>query len=505
MAAARKPAATDRLRFVHRGAVREIRDVDPTMTVLNWLREAERLTGTKEGCAEGDCGACTVVLGEADGRRIRYRAVNACILFLPVLDGRELITVEDLAGPGGRLHPVQRALVDHHASQCGFCTPGFAMALFALFKTDPAPSRRRIEDALAGNLCRCTGYRPIVDAALAMGREGAADRFSEREAETLRLLRRIRRRRTLALARDGRRYYAPVDLDSLAALVRRHPDAVLLAGGTDVGLQVTKAHRDLATVIHLGDVAELKRLDVAGGHLEIGAAVTYADAAAAIAEAYPDFGEIVRRLGSEQIRNVGTIAGNVANASPIGDTMPALLALGATAILRRGARRREVALDDFFLDYRRTALAPGEFIERIRLPLPQPGRLFRAYKISKRFDQDISAVCGAFSLALDGDRVREIRIAFGGMAATPKRAAHCERALAGGVWSEVRIAAAARALERDFAPISDMRASGAYRMTVARNLLRKFYFETAGPGAAGAAAATDPSPRPPTRVLAVGR
>ncbi len=472
------------IRFVHRGRVRAISGVDPNTTVLNWLR-AGGLTGTKEGCAEGDCGACTIAIGEEAGGRLRYRALNACIQFVPTLDGKELVTVEDLRGADGALHPVQRAMVEHHASQCGFCTPGFVMSLFALYHEDGKPDRARINNAIAGNLCRCTGYRPIVDAAVAACAGTPKDKFARAEKDTLALLRSIRRGRGLVYEAAGRRFYAPVTEDELANALAREPAAHILAGGTDLALEVTKQHRDLDALIYVGGVRGLADIAESPSHLEIGAAAPYSDAIAAIAAAYPDFGEMLRRLGSEQIRNAGTLGGNVANASPIGDTPPLLLALGTSVVLRKGEARRELQLDEFFLAYRKTALAPGEFIARIRIPKPRGGLRFGAYKISKRFDQDISAVCGAFAVETAGGVVRAARIAFGGMAATPKRASGCEAALTGRPWNEATVAAAAAALERDFAPISDMRASARYRTSVARNLLWRFFrSEELAPGEA---------------------
>jgi xanthine dehydrogenase small subunit len=474
--------AADAIRFVQRGRVRELRGVDPNTTVLNWLR-AEGLTGTKEGCAEGDCGACTVALGEPVGGRVRYRAVNACIQFVPTLDGKQLITVEDLRGADGALHPVQQAMVDHHGSQCGFCTPGIVMSLFALHHQGVA-DRPAINDALAGNLCRCTGYRPIVDAALASCRADK-DRFSRSERETLGLLASIRRERGLAYEAGGRRYYAPVSEDELAGILAREPAARILAGGTDLALDVTKQHRDLNALVHVGGVRGLGDVTGSAGHIEIGAAAPYSDAMAAIGAVYPDFGELLRRLGSVQIRNAGTMGGNIANASPIGDSLPPLLALGTTVVLRKGEDRRELPLDDFFLGYRKTALAAGEFLVRIRIPKPRADLRFAAYKIAKRFDQDISAVCAAFAIETKDGVVREARIAFGGMAATPKRASACEAALRGRPWSEATVATAAAALTRDFAPLSDMRASARYRGAVARNLLWRFYrAESLAPSAA---------------------
>jgi xanthine dehydrogenase small subunit len=467
-----------RVRFLLDGDVRTLEGVDPTLTVLNYLRGTERRCGTKEGCAEGDCGACTVVLGTLDGDRVRYRAVNACLMFVPALDGRELVTVESLRGADGALHPVQQAMVDCHASQCGFCTPGFVMSLFALYESETAPSRARINDVLAGNLCRCTGYRPIVAAA-----ETACSARSRRHLAwraSAAALAAIAPSEMLELQHGSRRFFAPRSIAELAELVERHPDAHLLAGGTDLGLLVTKQHRTLDTIIYLGAVAALGEITVTADFIEIGAAVTYSDAYQALAKHAADLGELLRRLGSVQIRNLGTIGGNLANASPIGDMPPPLMALGASVVLRQGQASRELPLDEFFVGYRKTALGRGAFVERIRIPVPSPRRQFRVYKIAKRFDQDISAVCGAFSLDLTQGRVDDIRICYGGMAATPKRARACEAALIGRVWSEAAIEAALPALNEDFAPISDMRASAAYRRLVAANLLRKFLVETAG-------------------------
>ena len=467
------------IRFLLNDRVRELDQVDPNLTVLNYLREVEHKTGTKEGCAEGDCGACSVVLGELDGNRIRYRAVNACILFVPVLDGKQLIAVEDLRGADGALHPVQQSMVDWHGSQCGFCTPGFVMSMFALYKTTAKPTGNEINDALAGNLCRCTGYRPIVEATKRMYGYGRRDQFSATERATVKRLKSIQRRGTLALTHNGRRYFAPKTVAELAKHAAAHPDACLLAGGTDVGLWVTKDHRDLDTLIYTGDVKALKEIKVTRGMIDIGAAASLTDAMEIVAEHYPGFGEMLRRFASVQIRNTGTLGGNVANGSPIGDSMPALIALGATVVLRKGARTREIPLEDLYLAYRKTDLRPGEFVERVRLPAANGARRFNTYKISKRFDQDISAVCGAYSVELNGERVRDIRIAYGGMAATPKRAIHCEKALKGQTWSDGAISRAMQALDKDFDPLTDMRASDDYRMLVAKNLLRKFWIETA--------------------------
>ena len=459
----------DTLHFLLGSEQRTLRSVDPTMTVLEYLRGPERLCGTKEGCAEGDCGACTVVLVDRQGR---HQAVNACLLFLPALDGRQLLTVEHLAGADGTLHPVQQAMVDHHGSQCGFCTPGFVMSLFAL-RTEPRPDRVAVNEALAGNLCRCTGYRPIVDAALAVcsgGEVPAAVDLPLTEG-------------ALALAHGEKRSYSPRSSDELAQVLLDHPEAVIVAGGTDVGLWVTKQHRTLPVTVSLDAVFDICGVTEAGGTIQIGAGATYQDALPLLERHFPDFGAMIRRIGSRQIRNRGTIGGNIANASPIGDTPPALLALDATLMLRRGDTRRVVKLDEFFTGYRRTVLAPSEFIERIDVPVAEPRDVFRCYKVSKRFDQDISAVCAAFRLRLEDGVVRDIRIGFGGMAATPARARTVEGFLTGRPWTEATIRVAQGVMDDAFSPLSDMRASAAYRRTVARNLLLKCFLETSGEAA----------------------
>ncbi|MGK9232690.1 xanthine dehydrogenase small subunit [Inquilinus limosus] len=475
----------DTVRFLFGDELREIRTVDPTLTVLDWLRIEERKTGTKEGCAEGDCGACTVVVGRRDGDRVRYEPVNACIRFLATLDGCQLLTVEHLKAADGALHPVQQAMVDCHGSQCGFCTPGFVMALFALYRNDPAPTDDRIDDALAGNLCRCTGYTPIVAAGQRMYELGApeADRFAAAEAETARRLAALEDEETVAVGDGARRFYAPAAADAMAALLLEHPDATIVSGATDVGLWVTKQLRVLPAVIYTGRVRDLRGIRETADGFEIGAATTYAEAIGPIGAAYPDFGELIRRLGAEQVRAVGTIGGNIANGSPIGDTPPALIAAGATLVLRRGEERRSLPLEDFFIAYGQQDRRPGEFVESILLPRLRPGDRFRAYKISKRFDQDISAVCAAFRLRVEDGKVAEIRIAYGGMAGTPKRAAETEAALTGRPWIEETVRAALPLLQRDFTPLTDWRASAGYRAKVAANLLLKLHAETADPAA----------------------
>ncbi len=456
---------------------RELSGLDPNTTVLNYLRRVERRTGTKEGCGEGDCGACTIVLGELDGERLTYRTVNSCIQLVGMLDGKQVLTVEDLAEPDGTLHPCQQAMVDCHGSQCGFCTPGFVMSLFALYHEAGAPDRNRIDDALAGNLCRCTGYGPIVAAAKAM-KAGQPDRFTRHAPQTIAALKTLRDGTSANLEGDGRRYFAPRSSAELAQLLRQHPSATILGGGTDVGLWVTKQLRSLDTIIYVGEVADLKQITVGERWIEIGAGVTYTQALATIEAHYPDIADMMRRLGSEQIRNAGTIGGNIANGSPIGDSPPPLIALGSRLVLRRGDQQRELALEDFFLDYGKQDRQPGEFVAAVRIPVTDPNRVLRCYKVSKRFDQDITAALGAFALKLSGDTVEDIRICFGGMAPIPKRAKAAEAVLNGKPWTRETVEMACQALAEDYTPITDMRASGHYRLKVAQNLLRKFFIET---------------------------
>ncbi|WP_440995704.1 xanthine dehydrogenase small subunit [Arhodomonas sp. SL1] len=472
------------VRFLFGDELRELRAVDPTRTVLEWLREDIRATGTKEGCAEGDCGACTVVLGEPDGAGgMRYRAVNACILFLPVLDGRQLFTVEHLAGADGALHPVQQAMVDHHGSQCGFCTPGFVMSLFALYREGGRPDRRRVDEALAGNLCRCTGYRPIVDAALAMHDYPEPAPALAPPAQTAARLEALRRSDTLSLEHQGKRYFAPVDAAGLSGILTEHPQATLLAGGTDVGLWVTKRHMDLNTVVYVGDVAELHGIDEDDAGVAIGAAVTHGEALEVLDRWFPEFGAFQRRFASVQIRNSGTLGGNIANGSPIGDTMPVLIALAARLTVNGPEGRRSMPLEEYFLDYGRQDRRPGEFVERVWIPALGENDRFGCYKLSKRFDQDISAVCAAFRIRLDDARVAEARTGFGGVAPIPCRMPATEAALTGAPWEEATLERAAATLTGELAPITDMRASREYRRTAAVGLLRRFYVETTDPRA----------------------
>ncbi|QDD65631.1 xanthine dehydrogenase small subunit [Herbaspirillum seropedicae] len=468
------------IQFYFRGQTHSVAGHSPTRTVLQHLREDLHCTGTKEGCAEGDCGACTVVVGELQGEQLALKTVNACIQFLPTLDGRALFTVEDLKQADGSLHPVQQAMVECHGSQCGFCTPGFVMSLWGLYlrheQDGVTPSKREIDDALSGNLCRCTGYRPIIDAARRMGELPKVE--FDREAIKA-ALRSIDQQQPLALTHAGQTFHSPRTLAQLARLRADLPQARILAGSTDVGLWVTKQMRELGDLLYLGRVEELRAMQVQDGMLEIGAGVCLEEAYAEAARHYPEeLSELWQRFASLPVRNAGTLGGNLANGSPIGDSMPWLIALGAQIVLYSVRGQRVMPLEDFYLAYQKSALQADELVQAVRIPLPRKEVRFRVYKLSKRFDQDISAVCAAFALQMQGDTIVQARIAYGGMAATPKRAAQAEAVLQGGPWSEAQAQAAMAALAQDYAPLSDMRASAAYRLRTAQNLLYRYWLET---------------------------
>ncbi len=451
--------------FLLNGTPVRIEGEAPTRTLLDWLRESRGLSGTKEGCNEGDCGACTVMVTDASGSK----ALNACILFLAQLHGKAVRTVEGVSGPEGQMHPVQAAMVAHHGSQCGFCTPGFVVSM-AVAHLNGAKDH---DDQLAGNLCRCTGYAPIVRAAEAAAGE-AVPEWMRSDALSLPQISPERSGEAGGLSSGFR----PRDSDELADWYLANPDGVLVAGATDVGLWVTKQLRELAPVAFLNGVEDLKGIEVQGGQLHVGACVTISALREAVAERLPSFGELLRRYASVQVRNAATIGGNIANGSPIGDGPPALIALGATLHLRRGDEMRSLPLEEFFLEYRKQDRRPGEFVAGVSFPEFAPD--LRCYKISKRFDQDISAVCGCFNVVVEGGVVTSARIAFGGMAGVPKRAALAEAALVGKAWSEAAVEAAAEAMAGDFAPLSDMRASAGYRMLTAQNLLRRYFHDLAG-------------------------
>jgi xanthine dehydrogenase small subunit len=463
------------IHFLLNGEPRAVAGVPPTMTVLDWLRLRARLTGTKEGCAEGDCGACTIVLGREGHGRMQYQAVNSCLMMLPQLDGCAVLTVEGLAASDDALHPVQQALIDAEATQCGFCTPGFVMAIFAFHHGGERAEDALIHEALAGNLCRCTGYRSIVDACRRLA-PAPADRFAAEAGPTAAALDNLPACTDYRI--DSQTFLIPRTLGELLAAVARHPDALLLAGGTDLGLRVSKDREAFPIVISTTKVAELTQITSDAQALTIGSAVTYTQALPHLDAHFPAFGALVRRIGSRQIRNLGTIAGNLATASPIGDTLPCLMALGASVTLASRAGERTMPVEGFITGYRKTTLGPNEVIAGIRIPLLAVDRSFAAYKVSKRFDQDISTVVAAFRLARDGDNVRELRAVFGGMAARVMRAANLEAALSGREWTQPALADIDAALARDFTPMSDHRGGAGYRLRAAAGLVRRLQLET---------------------------
>ncbi len=440
------------VKFLLNGETVEV-NAPPTQTLLDWLRDTQGLCGTKEGCNEGDCGACTVMVTDDQGAR----ALNACILFIPQLHGKAVRTVEGLASPSGDLHPVQKAMVEHHGSQCGFCTPGFVMSMAVAHQNDATDH----DDQLAGNLCRCTGYAPIIRAAEAAAKEKSPDWIMDK------------------LTNDASPApFSPATEDELAAWYLTHPDATLIAGATDVGLWVTKQLRELKDVAFLGKCAELRNIEKTEKSLIFGAAVTMTEVLRALRSIYPSYAEMIRRYGSTQVRNAATIGGNVANGSPIGDNPPALIALGATMTLRRGDVEREIAVEDFFIEYGRQDRQAGEFVSKIAVPLGRDA--LKCYKLSKRFDQDISAVCGCFNIVVQDGTVLSARIAFGGMAGTPMRATAVEAALIGEQWTAELIEEAVQKFADDYTPLSDMRASAEYRLAASQNMLRRYFAEQNG-------------------------
>ncbi|WP_341665727.1 xanthine dehydrogenase small subunit [Vibrio sp.] len=456
--------------------VKQEHQISPNMTVLQYLRTHIYKTGTKEGCASGDCGACTAVLAEVKNNHLQYRSINTCITFISYLHGKQLITVEDLC-QDNQLHPVQQAMVDFHGSQCGYCTPGFIMSMFALVKNKPNASKQDILESLAGNLCRCTGYRSILDAVLSLrSNKSLVDNFSSSERNTVSQLAALNQE-AASLRYDKLTAYLPRSTKELAKVYSVNPKAKLVAGGTDLALEVTQQHKKIDTLICLHLVEDMKVCFEKEDMLVIGANTNITDAAQALVNLFPDFSDLLHRFASPQIRNLGTLGGNIANASPIGDIAPLFIALNAKLKLRSGNNTRILPIEDFFVRYKVTAQQKSEFIEQIHIPKLQKHNFFRAYKLSKRLDDDISAVCGAFNIEIENNKIVSARIAFGGMAETPKRATQCESTLIGNAWSQETIDSATISLNKDFEPLSDFRASKEYRSVTAANMLQRLFIE----------------------------
>ena len=459
------------IKFIREDRIVEIKNPDPNETLLNYVRTNLKKTGTKEGCAEGGCGACTVVVGELKNNEINYRAINSCVTLLPTLQGKQLILVEDLISKDGSLHPVQEAMVSCHGSQCGFCTPGFVMALFSMFKQNTSFKDNLIKDSISGNLCRCTGYKPIINAAKSLNNRNKTDHFNQNIENTIKLIKKINNK-SIVINKKDKKYFAPTHVKELKKILEKNNDVTFLSGGTDLSLHITKERKDINSIIYMNSIQELNYIKNKNKYIEVGASTPLIDFENYIKKYYPDFTKILQRYGSPQIRNVGTIAGNIATASPIGDCLPLLLSLNAQVILQDLNKIEILFLDSFFVDYRKTKLKKNQFIHSIRIPLVEKNT-FKAYKVSKRFDDDISSVCAAFNLEITKNKVESVRIAYGGMATIPKRAIFCEKILLKSLLNDEIIQKAKEALEKDFKPITDMRASGLYRMQVAKNLLEK--------------------------------
>ena len=455
---------------------------EASTTLLDYLRLDKKLTGSKEGCASGDCGACTVTIAEPTPitGKLRYKSINSCICLLGSLHGKQVITVDGLRPDHQTLHPVQQAMVDKHASQCGFCTPGFVMSLFALSKSKTTINRPQIIESIDGNLCRCTGYRPIIDAATTLLESPYSDQFDQAEDDTLSSLKSIKALTKNKIENNDDDFLIPQSADELAELLQLNPTAKLLAGGTDLGLEITQGLQQFETIIYLGQVAELTTIKDNNNSLSIGAALSYTEAESILCDLYPDLIEHLNRLGSLQIRNVATIGGNVANASPIGDMPPVLMALNADLVLQKGSQLRTISINDFYTGYKETCLEIGEFIREIIIPKNKPNHHLNIYKVSKRHADDISAVCAAFYIKVNNDKFESARIAFGGMAATVKRASHCEQALLNQIINTKTLEQAKSEILKDFQPLDDVRATQTYRLLIAQNLLQRLFTTMSG-------------------------
>ena len=463
------------VKFLFNDKIFELSNPDPNQTILNFIRTELKKTGTKEGCAEGGCGACTVVVGELNKNNIEYKAVNACISFLPFLNGKQLLVVENLISKEGKLHPVQEAMVKCHGSQCGFCTPGFVMSLFSMYKNHGNYNNELIKDSISGNLCRCTGYRSIIDAGKSLNKISKIDQFSKNKTKTIKLLKKINSK-NIFITNQDKKYFSPKTIKDLKKIIKKNPNANFLSGGTDLSLKVTKERKDILNIINLKDIKELDFIKKNKKFIEVGAATPLIKFEKFIKKHYSDFNSVLKRYGSIQIRNVGTIGGNIATASPIGDTLPVLLSLNAELVIETLKNRKILSINEFFISYRKTKLKKGEFIYSIRIPLYK-NNIFKAYKISKRFDDDISSLCASFNLEINNNKIKNVLIAFGGMAEIPKRAKICEKSLKNKHLSIDVFLKARNYLEKDFNPIDDMRASKDYRLEVAKNLLIKCFYE----------------------------
>ncbi len=463
------------VKFLLNDKIVKIDSPDPNKTILNYIRTDLKKTGTKEGCSEGGCGACTVVVGELVSGKIKYSAINSCISFVPSLNGKQLLIVEDLVSKDGKLHPVQDAMVKFHGSQCGFCTPGFVMSLFSMFKNHKSYETELIKDFISGNLCRCTGYRPIIDAAKSLNKVEQKDKFSKNKSKVIKLLKKINPN-NIFINSESKKFFSPKTIKDLKSIIKKNSNLNFLAGGTDLSLKVTKERKEILCIVNLKEIRELDFIRINQNYIEVGAVTSLIKFENEIKKYYPDFYTVLKRYGSIQIRNVGTIGGNIATASPIGDTLPILLSLNAEVVIEGFNKRKLIPINNFFIGYRKTKLKKNEFIRSIKIPLFKKN-IFKAFKISKRFDDDISSICGSFNFEINNNKIKQVFIAYGGMAEVPKRAKACEEILKGKPLKINTFIKAKDYLEKDFEPIGDMRASKEYRLEIAKNLLIKCFIE----------------------------
>lgn len=469
----------DHIRFVLNDEAIKLGNFSSSLTLLDYIRLQKSLKGTKEGCAEGDCGACTVLVGRLTSDGIRYETVNSCIRFMGSLDACHVVTIEHLKGENGELHPVQQAMVNQHGSQCGFCTPGFVMSLYALWMNTPNPTNTQVERALQGNLCRCTGYEPIVKAAIEVSQSSdpVHDKLNLERVNIIKQLSDMHDGQRVEIRHEGDLIIIPQDVKDLANARAEHPNSTIVAGSTDVGLWVTKHMHDISPTIFINHLQELHAIDIDADSITIGACVSYTDMQSIIAEHFPQMKAFWNRIGGEQVRNMGTVGGNIANGSPIGDTPPALIALGASVTLSTESDQRTLPLKNFFIEYGKQDRSEGDFVEKIHIPFPAPNDMFAVYKISKRRDEDISALCCAIKMNVENGVMKNVAIAFGGMAGTPMHASETEKLLEGKAWSLDTIRKAKAGIDLDFSPLTDWRASKEYRSLAAKNILERFYIE----------------------------
>ncbi len=469
---------SDTIQFIYNNKIVKLKNPDPNRTILDFVRSDLKQKGTKEGCAEGGCGACTVVLGELKNKKLHYKSINSCISFLPIIDKKHLILIENLSLNNDNLHPIQEAMVKFHGSQCGFCTPGFVMSMFAMYKNFSRFNDETIDETLSGNLCRCTGYRPIIDAAKSLNSRNTHDHFKKNEKNIINMLTKIKDR-DIEISFKNKKYFAPKSLINLKKILKKNSNTKFLSGGTDLSLEVTKQRGEIEKIVSLNSVKELKFIKKTKKFIEVGSGVSLYEFQNVIKSYYPDFHNILKRYGSVQIRNVGTLAGNIATASPIGDSLPLLLSLESKIKIQTLKSVKVIPLNEFFLSYRKTKLKKGEFLYSVLIPINKQNH-FKAYKISRRFDDDISSVCASFNFLIKKNVILKAKIAYGGMSEIPKRASKIEKALTNSIFSEDTFFRVKNLIDTDFSPIDDMRASKDYRADVAKNLMMKFFYEVSG-------------------------